>query len=184
MYTRCRCSYWLDIQTASSSQNPIQQGDGNDHASKTQNKDSDGRPPLRPPTQVPGGPPSPPPALELGLAPSGAVTVISFPQLPAGSMLEHSHTSLTQPSATQGSATQGLATPASSAQGAAILAEAGHESAAQDSGVQGTKLLRLKLDLKTCDVQQLLLQAAATNAGVQLGKQTSVIKCNWASKPL
>ena len=88
-------------------------------------------------------------------------------------MAEHSHTSLTQPPATQGSATQGLATPASAAQGAATSAKAAHDSAAQGSAVQSFNLLRLELDLKTCDVQQLLLQAAATNAGMQLGKDIS-----------
>ena len=165
MVTVCRCSYWLDIQTASP---PAGNYKPQDTTQDNRQNATIGRPPLRPPQQTPGGPPSPAPALEFGLTPSGAVTVISVPQLPAESAPWPS-----QDSATQRSATQGFAASASAHQVSATedpVVSALSESAAQDSGAPASITLRLELDLKTCDTQQLLLMAAASNAGVQLGE--------------
>lgn len=62
-----RCSFWLNIQTASPP----------DAVAEAREEDT-GRPPR--PRATPR-PPSPPPALEFGLDPQGAVTVISVPEL-------------------------------------------------------------------------------------------------------
>ncbi len=103
-----RCSFWLNIQTASSP------------AAVAEAREEDtGRPPRHGATPRP---PSLPSALEFGLNPQGAVTVISVPEL-----LEDSR------------------------------AHAESEP------------LRLELDLKALNVQQLLLQAAGQHAVVQLG---------------
>lgn len=150
MVTVCRCSYWLDIQTASP---PADNYKPQDATQDNIQNATIGRPPLRPPQQTQGGPPSHAPALEFGLTPSGAVTVISVPQLPAESAPWPSQDSATQVSATEDPDVSALS-----------------ESAAQDSGAPAFITLRLELDLKTCDTQQLLLMAAASNAGVQLGE--------------
>ena len=62
-----RCSFWLNIQTASPP----------DAVAEAREEDT-GRPPR--PRATPR-PPSPPPALEFSLDPQGAVTVISVPEL-------------------------------------------------------------------------------------------------------
>jgi len=68
---RHRCSFWLNIQTASSP------------AALAEAREEDpGRPP-RPGATA--SPPSLPPALEFGLNPQGSVTVISVPDLPGDS---------------------------------------------------------------------------------------------------
>lgn len=76
MHILLRCSYWLNIQT---SQRP---------AAKLQEEGAQttGKPP-RPTPHHPGAPsgPSLAPALEFGLAPDGAVTVIHVPLLPGHS---------------------------------------------------------------------------------------------------
>lgn len=109
MHILLRCSYWLNIQT---SQTP---------AAKPQEEEggTGGKPP-RPTLHRPGAPsgPSLAPALEFGLAPDGAVTVIPVPLLPGHSDSESS---------------------------------------------------RIELNPAALNVQDLLLQAAAQNAAIQLG---------------
>ena len=146
----CRCSYWLDIQTASPPKLEPQEGLKPETDDTKEPQDNARRPPLRAPTQTPQRPASPPPALEFGLLPSGAVTVISVPALPASSFLQHSLQA-------QDSATQAQGSSAAS-------------SVPQHSADQALQPLRLVLDLDTLDIQQILLQAAACSAAVQLGK--------------
>ena len=117
MYTLLRCSYWLNIQT---SQRP---------AAKAREEEggSVGKPP-RPTLHPSGGGsgPSSAPALEFGLSPDGAVTVIPVPLLP------------------------------------------GHSESDSES-------LRLELNPAALNMQELLLQAAAQNAAVQLGMQFDAV---------
>ena len=110
-----RCSYWLNIQTSQT------------HAAKAREEEggSSGKRP-RPTSQPSGGSgPSPAPALEFGLTPDGAVTVIPVPLLP------------------------------------------GHSASDSES-------LKLELRPAAMNVQDLLLQAAAQNAAVQLGTKYNV----------
>ena len=108
-----RCSYWLNIQTSQSLTVKAQE----------EEEGSTGKPPR--PTHHPSGGgsrPSHAPALEFGLSPDGAVTVIPVPLLP-------------------------------------------HHSESD------SKSLRLELNPAALNLQDLLLQAAAQNAAIQLGMQ-------------
>ena len=173
MVAVCRCSYWLDIQTASPpADNPKAQDDGEHAIQDNKQHATIGRPPLKPSQQTPGGPPSPAPALEFGLTSSGAVTIINVPQLPAESPPWSPQDLISQRSVTQGFRTNNSA-QLSATQDPAVSAtsmSAAQGSAAQGSDTPASKHLRLELDLKTCDTQQLLLMAAASNASVQLGE--------------
>ena len=68
-----RCSYWLNIQTAHVA-----------NTTKATEEDAgpSSRPPRPPPSSSGGSGPLQPPALEFGLSPEGAVTVVSVPLLP------------------------------------------------------------------------------------------------------
>lgn len=183
----CRCSYWLDIQTVLPPETQNQKPLIREHAGKdNKHTDSARRLPLVPPQQTPGTPASPPPAVEFGLSPSGAITVISVPQLPADPIAfqiqdsavqtltadsSATHDSAIERPPPQRSPTHGSATQSSSMQGRAAQDSAAQGLAPQASAApQDSNALRLELDLKSCDTQQLLLQAAACNAGFQLGK--------------
>lgn len=117
MYTLFRCSYWLNIQT---SQRPAAKAREEEGGSV----DKPPRPTVHP--YGGGSGPSPAPALEFGLSPDGAVTVIPVPLLP------------------------------------------GHFESDSES-------LRLELNPAALNVQELLLQAAAQNAAIQLGMQYDAV---------
>lgn len=114
VYMLLRCSYWLNIQISQAPAAKAQEEEGG----------STGKPPR--PTLHPSGGGSGPslaPALEFGLSPDGAVTVITVPLLP------------------------------------------GHCESDSES-------FRLTLNPAALNVQDLLLQAAAQNAAIQLGMQS------------